>query len=136
MLLNAGGVTVSYFEWLKNLEHQRLGRMTKRWEEKMKAAMYEQIQASNPSFNKDYAKWQAIQNGEPAASGSLNRAAFEGASEEDVVHSALQETMTTACDNVIDAAHARDVSYRMGGFMVAINRIQRSYESGGILITG
>merc|ERR1711990_1175387 len=108
MLLNAGGVTVSYFEWLKNLEHQRLGRM---------------------------AKWRATQ-GEPSASGSLNRAVFEGASEEDVVHSALQETMTTACDNVIDAAHSRDVSYRMGGFMVAINRIQRSYESGGILITG
>jgi glutamate dehydrogenase (NAD(P)+) len=36
LLLNAGGVSVSYMEWLKNLEHVKPGQMTKRWEEKQK----------------------------------------------------------------------------------------------------
>merc|ERR1719313_774051 len=60
MLLNAGGVTVSYFEWLKNLEHQRFGRMTKRWEEIMKHALMTEIMDANPvSINPAYQEWLA-----------------------------------------------------------------------------
>ena len=43
VLLNAGGVTVSYFEWLKNLDHVRPGRMTRRWEENSKKNLLEVI---------------------------------------------------------------------------------------------
>lgn len=44
MLVNAGGVTVSYFEWLKNLNHVRFGRLTKRWEERSKVGMIQQLE--------------------------------------------------------------------------------------------
>jgi glutamate dehydrogenase (NAD(P)+) len=44
ILVNAGGVTVSYFEWLKNLQHVRFGRMTKQWEEKHKSFIVDAIE--------------------------------------------------------------------------------------------
>ena len=44
MLLNAGGVTVSYMEWIKGLSHVRFGRINKRWEEKGKASMVQMVE--------------------------------------------------------------------------------------------
>jgi glutamate dehydrogenase (NAD(P)+) len=44
ILCNAGGVTVSYFEWLKNLDHVRPGRMQRKWEEKTKKNLIDVIQ--------------------------------------------------------------------------------------------
>ena len=46
VLCNAGGVTVSYFEWLKNLDHVRPGRMFRKWEEKSKKNMIDVISAA------------------------------------------------------------------------------------------
>ena len=46
---NAGGVTVSYFEWLKNLDHMRPGRLTRKWEEKSKTNLVKVIEELSDS---------------------------------------------------------------------------------------
>jgi glutamate dehydrogenase (NAD(P)+) len=45
MYINAGGVTVSYFEWLKNLSHVRYGRMEKRFSENMNTSILGSIES-------------------------------------------------------------------------------------------
>jgi hypothetical protein len=59
ILCNAGGVTVSYFEWLKNLQHVRFGRMTKQWEEKQKGFIME-VMSQVPGVTIDPAKKAAF----------------------------------------------------------------------------
>ncbi|KAI9459576.1 hypothetical protein F5148DRAFT_1317601, partial [Russula earlei] len=80
MYLNAGGVTVSYFEWLKNLSHVRYGRMEKRFTENMNTHILAQIEElSNKKVNDKERKL-----------------IMHGADEVDLVHSGLEETMITA----------------------------------------
>ena len=43
---NAGGVIVSYFEWLKNLSHVRFGRLEKRYQESAHARMLSTIETA------------------------------------------------------------------------------------------
>jgi glutamate dehydrogenase (NAD(P)+) len=81
LLVNAGGVVVSYFEWLKNLSHVRFGRMNKRWEEYSKTKVLELVEQST---------------GKPLDS-QLKQLAIHGADEHHLVYSGLEDTMINAC---------------------------------------
>lgn len=118
LLLNGGGVTVSYFEWLKNLQHVESGRLTKRWEQKSKEELYDVIK------------------GEGASKRLLTRAqtAFRGASEKDIVYSGLEEIMCSAVKENWEKSIEMDVSLRIACYVTAIERVANSYADCGFLI--
>jgi glutamate dehydrogenase (NAD(P)+) len=118
MYLNAGGVTVSYFEWLKNLSHVRFGRMEKRYEEMAAARMVRQLESTTG---------QTLTESEKAI-------LLHGADEEDLVNSGLDETMTTAYHQICETQHrfAKVPDLRCAAFISAIDKIAQSYMSLGI----
>jgi glutamate dehydrogenase (NAD(P)+) len=118
MYLNAGGVTVSYFEWLKNLSHVRFGRMEKRYEE----AAYRKLLAAVERMT---GKQLSEDEKETIAS---------GASEEDLVNSGLEETMITSYQRIRQTrrAHRDRPDLRTAAFIVAIDMISRTYGNMGI----
>jgi len=118
LYLNAGGVTVSYFEWLKNLSHMRFGRMDKRFNQRT----YESILTTVEELTGKQVSAQA-------------RAFItKGADEIDLVRSGLEETMV----NAYHQTHAimtrkKDVTdLRTAAFINAINKISSDYMSLGI----
>ena len=118
LYLNVGGVTVSYFEWLKNLSHVRFGRISRRFE-----------QASNLGI------MRAIERltGKTLDSSEMSLI-VRGADEVDLVNSGLEETMVTAYDAIrqtmIDARGGMDL--RTAALVLAINKIATSYLQMGI----
>eukprot|EP01116_Phalansterium_solitarium_P000291 TRINITY_DN10190_c0_g2_i1.p1 TRINITY_DN10190_c0_g2~~TRINITY_DN10190_c0_g2_i1.p1 ORF type:complete len:533 (+),score=111.41 TRINITY_DN10190_c0_g2_i1:75-1601(+) len=116
LLANAGGVTVSYFEWLKNLSHIRFGRMTKRYEE---------------------SKWQnlldSVERHQEKKFSLEERALISfGAGEEDLVRSGLEDTMINAFREVWHTAEKKRVNMRTGAYIVAIDKLANTYIDLGI----
>ncbi len=118
MYLNAGGVTVSYFEWLKNLSHVRYGRLEKRFTENMNAHILGQIEELSGKKVKD------------------NERDFimHGADEVDLVYSGLEETMITATHEIMNIWKSNpDIpDLRTAAYVVAINKVGTSYAELGI----
>ena len=116
--LNAGGVTVSYFEWLKNLSHVRFGRMAKRLEE---------LSAKRMVYAIESAAGKQLPPGERAL-------LIRGAEEEDLVNSGLEETMATAFQQIrnVHSANPRIPDLRTAAMALAIEKIARSYLELGI----
>ncbi|MGH7424440.1 MAG: Glu/Leu/Phe/Val family dehydrogenase, partial [Candidatus Methylomirabilales bacterium] len=116
--LNAGGVTVSYFEWLKNLSHVRFGRMGKRFEE---TAFEKMLRAVETATGKTFSEAE-------------RRVIAHGADESDLVNSGLEETMISAYCQIREIwKQDRKISdLRTAGFISAINKIAVSYEEMGI----
>ena len=116
--LNAGGVTVSYFEWLKNLSHVRFGRMEKRADEAAYRRLADAItEASGAAFSSEQIK-------------DMSR----GHSEEDLVNSGLEETMVLAYHELHQVWKQLDGKgdLRAAAFINAINKIVVCYKDLGV----
>ena len=115
---NAGGVTVSYFEWIKNLSRIRFGRMQRRADESRYGALIEGIEGiTGKSFPDELAS-----------------RAINGGAEIDLVRSGLEDTMRSTYD-VISEVWNREksaIDLRTAAMMVAVQRIAQSYQSIGI----
>ncbi len=114
--LNAGGVTVSYFEWLRNLSHVRFGRMSRRFEqsaqEHLLTAMEELTGKKFPPDEK--------------------REIAKGADEVTLVYSGLEETMVNAYTEIRKIAKDKKTDLRTAAFINAIDKIATSYTEMGI----
>ena len=118
MYLNAGGVTVSYFEWLKNLSHVRYGRLEKRFTENMNSRILGQIEELSGKKVKENAREMIM----------------HGPDEVDLVYSGLEETMINATHEIMnlwkDNPDIPDM--RTAAYVVAINKVATSYAELGI----
>ncbi|MBX3245387.1 MAG: Glu/Leu/Phe/Val dehydrogenase [Acidobacteria bacterium] len=117
LYINAGGVTVSYFEWLKNLSRVRFGRIEKRFEQ----SAYDRILTLVEK-----------ETGRPLTAEERSMAA-RGADEADLVYSGLEETMITANAQIHETAKQYGLdNMRTAAFVSAIDKIAVSYMELGI----
>lgn len=117
VFLNAGGVTVSYFEWLKNLEHVSFERLITRWETQVGerfAATIEKLTGAQLEL-------------------SDREALIKGPSEQDIVRGALEYTMMTAYRAVRELQRARGIAaMRTAAWLLAIEKVAEVYERSGV----
>ncbi|WP_171120973.1 MULTISPECIES: Glu/Leu/Phe/Val dehydrogenase [unclassified Ruegeria] len=123
MYANAGGVTVSYFEWVKNLSHIRFGRMQRRQEEARHELIVSELErldrylgdawSMSPDFKSKYLK---------------------GADELELVRSGLDDTMRIAYQSMREVWHNRDdvEDLRTAAYIVAVDRVAKSYRAKGL----
>lgn len=118
MYLNAGGVTVSYFEWLKNLSHVSYGRLEKRFMETQNSNILTQIETM--TGNK--------------VSESQRNLLVHGPDEIDLVRSGLEDTMIKATKEILQCwkENPEIKDMRTAAFVVAINKVGTSYSELGI----
>ena len=116
--INAGGVTVSYFEWIRNLSHIRFGRMERRYDEMRGQHL---ITAMQSLSEKDVPDW-------------MRNEIVRGADELDLVRSGLDDTMRQAFQEIREVRESHDQieDFRTAAYVVAVNKIARSYIDIGI----
>ena len=115
---NAGGVTVSYFEWVKNLSHIRFGRMQRRQEEARHRLIVDEMERLTGNKVSDMFKERYLR----------------GADELELVRSGLDDTMRIAWQSMAQVWRSREdvTDLRTAGFIVAINRVAETYQAKGL----
>jgi glutamate dehydrogenase (NAD(P)+) len=118
---NAGGVTVSYFEWVKNLSHIRFGRMERRAQEATQALMLTEMERLSAFVGSD--KWAPTEN--------FRTNYAKGADELELVRSGLDDTMRDALQAMRERWHEDEKvdDLRLSAYLIAIQKIALSYQS-------
>nr|WKN35287.1 Glu/Leu/Phe/Val dehydrogenase [Tunicatimonas sp. TK19036] len=115
--LNAGGVTVSYFEWLKNLSHVAFGRMDKRYEELTNQGMVKAMEEITGS----------------ELSAAQKTLLIRGASEIDIVNSGLEDTMVSTYHTIWDIMQTKKTpNLRVASFISSLEKVAAAYLARGI----
>ena len=123
MYANAGGVTVSYFEWVKNLSHIRFGRMRRRQEETRNSLLVKEL---NRILKASGLKTRL--------SNEFIKKYSEGAGEIELVRSGLDDTMVNAYQAMSEVWNSRDDvdSLRLAAYLLSIERIASTYHAKGL----
>ncbi|UWS80958.1 Glu/Leu/Phe/Val dehydrogenase [Phaeobacter sp. G2] len=123
MYANAGGVTVSYFEWVKNLSHIRFGRMQRRQEEARHQLVVDELEGLSDSMGKTWTLTEGFKE-----------KYLRGADELELVRSGLDDTMRIAYQSMREVWHSRDdvTDLRTAAYLVSIGKVAASYRAKGL----
>ncbi len=123
MYANAGGVTVSYFEWVKNLSHIRFGRMQRRQEETRHQLIVDELERISRDTS---ISWTLSPN--------FKEKYLRGAGELELVRSGLDDTMSDAYRTMAEVWHGRDdvTDLRTAAYLVSIGKVAQSYRAKGL----
>ena len=123
MYANAGGVTVSYFEWVKNLSHIRFGRMQRRQEESRHQLVVDELERLSSDSG---IGWELSPN--------FKDRYLRGADELELVRSGLDDTMRIAYQSMREVWHGRDdvKDLRTAAYLVSIEKVAASYRAKGL----
>jgi len=123
LFANAGGVTVSYFEWVKNLSHIPFGRMQRRHDEARNHLLVDELEQLAAKLNMGW-----------TLSERFKQAFQRGADELELVRSGLDDTMRTAYQSMRALWHSdpRVTDLRTAAYCISIGRVAEAYRSKGL----
>ncbi|MDG1424746.1 MAG: Glu/Leu/Phe/Val dehydrogenase [Paracoccaceae bacterium] len=123
MYANAGGVTVSYFEWVKNLSHIRFGRMQRRQEEARQELVVREFENLSQAMGDSW-----------SLSPGFKQRYLRGAGELELVRSGLDDTMRSSFQAMREIWHERDdvTDLRTAAYLVSIGKVAASYQTKGL----